>query len=115
MKCGWVMEDNGVIPKLVWEANTPEISQKFTFNHARCPGIDWSGLTFSGYCMMGMDLRHANLQGTTFRRCDLRDANLTGAILLGCVFDDCRLRDAFRPENDIPGWIANTNGYLIKI
>ncbi len=62
-----------------------------------------SELWFVRCSFVEADLRHATLDGCSFKLCDLRGANLRGASLRGVRLAGCDLRDADLRDIDLSG------------
>jgi uncharacterized protein YjbI with pentapeptide repeats len=60
-------------------------------------------LWFARCSFVGADLRHATLDGCSFKMCDFRGANLRGASLRGVSLAGCDLRDADLKDADLTG------------
>jgi uncharacterized protein YjbI with pentapeptide repeats len=58
-------------------------------------------LWFSRCSFAGADLRHATLDGCSFKLCDLRGADLRGASLRGVNWAGCDLRNADLRDTDL--------------
>jgi uncharacterized protein YjbI with pentapeptide repeats len=58
-------------------------------------------LRFTRCSFVGVDLRHATLDGCWFRFCDLSGADLRGASLRGTRLFGCDLRDADLRDADL--------------
>ncbi|MFC4908321.1 pentapeptide repeat-containing protein [Actinomadura gamaensis] len=60
-------------------------------------------LWFERCSFVAADLRHATLDGCSFKLCDLRGAVLRGASLRGVSWAGCDLRDADLRDTDLAG------------
>lgn len=58
-------------------------------------------LWFVRCSFVGADLRHATLDGCSFKLCDLREADLRGASLRNAGLAGCDLRDADLRDTDL--------------
>ncbi|WP_411081513.1 pentapeptide repeat-containing protein [Streptomyces sp. cmx-18-6] len=65
-------------------------------------------LRFSRCTFKGADLRHATLDGGSFKFCDLSGADLRGASLRGAVLAGCDLRDADLRDADLTDAILSS-------
>lgn len=61
------------------------------------------------------DLRQVNLRGANLEKARLQGADLRRAILEDANLRDAKLEGAIRPENDIPGWEADSEGRLVRV
>ncbi|WP_433191346.1 pentapeptide repeat-containing protein [Actinoallomurus sp. CA-150999] len=66
-------------------------------------------LWFARCSFVGADLRHATLDGCSFKMCDFRGADLRGASLRGVSLAGCDLRDADLHDADLT---ASRLGYV---